>query len=79
MDKNVKVYSTSTCPYCIRVKEYLTQSSVPFENVDVGSDRQAADEMVEKSGQMGVPVIDIDGKIIIGFDKHEIDSELGLG
>ncbi len=78
MSKNVKVYSTSTCPYCVRLKSFLTEKSVPFENIDVGSDPQKAKEMVEKSGQMAVPVIDIDGKIILGFDREAISKELGL-
>ncbi len=79
MPKNVKVYSTSTCPYCVRLKTFLTENSVPFENIDVGSDAQKAKEMVEKSGQMAVPVVDIDGKIIVGFEKQVILNELGLG
>ena len=78
MDKKVKVYSTATCPYCIKVKEFLKENNVSFENIDVGSDQQAADEMVKKSGQMGVPVIDIEGKIITGFNKKAIIEELEL-
>ncbi len=78
MAKSVKVYSTSTCPYCVRLKTFLTEKNVPFGNIDVGSDPKAAKEMVEKSGQMGVPVVDIDGKIIVGFDKEAISKELGI-
>ena len=78
MAKSVKVYSTSACPYCIRLKTFLTEKNVQFENIDVGSDTQGSKEMVEKSGQMGVPVVDIDGKIIVGFDKEAISNELGL-
>ena len=78
MAKSAKVYSTSTCPYCIKLKKFLTEKNIPFENIDVGSNPQKAKEMVEKSGQMGVPVIDIDGKIITGFDKETISKELGL-
>lgn len=78
MIKNVKVYSTPTCPYCIKLKKFLTEKNIPFENIDIGSDPQKAEEMVEKSGQMGVPVIDIDGKIITGFDKEAISKELGV-
>ena len=78
MDKNVKVYSTATCPYCIRVKEFLNQNNIPFENMDVGTDKAAAQEMIDKSGQMGVPVIDISGKIIVGFNKAELSNELEL-
>jgi len=75
---NVKVYSTATCPYCIRAKEFLKQNNVEFENLDVGSDSQAAQDMKAKSGQMGVPVIDIDGQIIVGFDKPAISKALGI-
>lgn len=78
MAKNVKVYSTSTCPYCARLKSFLREKNIPFENIDVGSDPQKAKEMVEKSGQTGVPVIDIDGKIIMGFDKKAILKELEI-
>jgi glutaredoxin-like YruB-family protein len=76
--KNVIVYSTPTCPYCIRLKEYLRSKNIPFQNLDVGSNEDARSEMLRKSGQMGVPVIDIEGKIIIGFDKKTVNKELGL-
>ncbi|MBU0709833.1 MAG: glutathione S-transferase N-terminal domain-containing protein [Candidatus Omnitrophica bacterium] len=76
--KNVKVYSTPTCPWCIKVKQFLKDNNVNFENVDVASNQQAAEEMVEKSGQMGVPVLDIEGEIILGFDKDKIKTKLGI-
>ncbi|MDD5437489.1 MAG: glutaredoxin domain-containing protein [Candidatus Omnitrophica bacterium] len=76
--KNVKVYSTPTCPYCIRVKKFLEENNVPFENFDVSADQQKSEEMVKLSGQMGVPVLDIEGKIIVGFDKEAIKKELGI-
>jgi len=78
MAKRVIVYSTPTCPYCIRAKQFLTESNIPFENCDVSSDQQKAEEMIQKSGQMGVPVLDIEGEIIVGFDKERIKSALGL-
>jgi glutaredoxin-like YruB-family protein len=78
MEKKVKVYSTPTCPFCIRAKQFLKENNVAYEDVDVGVNQQAADEMVEKSGQMGVPVLDIDGEIIVGFDKDRIKTALGL-
>lgn len=78
MEKNVLVYSTSTCPFCIRVKQFLTENNIPFKNIDVSDNHQAAEEMIQKSGQMGVPVLDIDGKIIVGFDKESIKQALGL-
>jgi glutaredoxin 3 len=78
MVKSVKVFSTSTCPWCIRAKQFLKENNIEFENVDVSANQSAADEMVAKTGQMGVPVLDIDGQIIIGFDKEKIKSALGL-
>ncbi|MBN2372582.1 glutathione S-transferase N-terminal domain-containing protein [bacterium] len=76
--KTVKVYSTSTCPYCHMLKDFLKERNIPFEDVDVGADRESAQEMMDKSGQIGVPVIDIEGKIIVGFNKEEIIKELGI-
>jgi len=73
----VKVYSTPTCPYCKMAQEYLKEKGVEFEHIDVAADQKAAEEMIEKSGQMGVPVIEIDGKIIVGFNKEEIEKLLG--
>lgn len=78
MDKKVKVYSTSSCPYCTRLKEFLKEKNVEFEDVDVSANPQAAQEMTEKTGQMGVPVLDIAGEIIVGFDKDKITATLGL-
>ncbi len=78
MPKQVTVYSTPTCPFCIRAKQFLTDNNIIFKNIDVSSDRQAGEEMVQKSGQMGVPVLDIDGEIIVGFDKERIKGALGL-
>ncbi|MFA5200301.1 MAG: glutaredoxin domain-containing protein [Candidatus Omnitrophota bacterium] len=78
MVKSIKVYTTPTCPWCIRVKSFLRDNKINFQNFDVSSDQSAADEMVKKSGQMGVPVIDIDGQIIVGFDQERIKLALGL-
>jgi len=75
----VKVYSTPTCPYCKMVKQYLSENQIAFEDIDVSSNQAAAQEMIDKSGQMGVPVIDIDGSLIVGFDKGKISKTLGLG
>ncbi len=72
----VKVYSTPTCPWCKRAKEFLKQRNVQFEDVNVAENLEAAKEMVEKSGQMGVPVIEIDGEIVVGFDKEKLESLL---
>jgi glutaredoxin 3 len=78
MAKTVKVYSTPTCPYCIRAKQFLKDNNIVFEDVDVSVNETEAEQMVEKSGQMGVPVLDIDGEIVIGFDKEKIKEALGL-
>lgn len=75
---NVVVYSTQTCPYCVMAKDYLKKQGVAYKEVDVSSDAKAANEMIEKSGQMGVPVIDVDGKIIVGFDRPALQQALGL-
>ncbi|MEY4745341.1 MAG: hypothetical protein RL272_1286 [Candidatus Parcubacteria bacterium] len=74
----VTIYSTPTCPYCKMAKSYLQENKVDFKDVDVAADDKAAQEMIEKSGQMGVPVIDIDGKVIVGFDKEAMKKALGL-
>ena len=78
MAKTVKVYSTPTCPYCIRAKQFLKDNNIIFEDIDVSSNQPAAEEMISKSGQMGVPVIEIDGGIIVGFDKDKIKEALEL-
>jgi glutaredoxin-like YruB-family protein len=78
MDRKVKVYSTPTCPYCARAKQFLKDNSVDFEDIDVSLNQEKAEEMIKISGQMGVPVLDIDGKIIVGFDKAKIKEALGL-
>jgi len=63
MTKSVKIYSTSTCPYCTMAKDFLKKNNTPFQEMNVGIDQAAAKEMTDKSGQMGVPVLDIDGEI----------------
>ena len=78
MSKSVRVYSTPTCPYCAKAKQFLEDNNIEFENIDVSSDQQKVQEMVEKSGQMGVPVLDIEGEIIVGFDKEKISQALGI-
>ncbi|RMF56228.1 NrdH-redoxin [Candidatus Woesearchaeota archaeon] len=76
--KKVKVYSTPTCPYCIQLKEFLKENNIEFEDINVAEDQEAAKEMIEKSGQMGVPVADINGTIIVGFDRAKVKEALGL-
>lgn len=76
--KNVKIYSTPSCHFCHLAKEYFKEHNIAYEEADVASDEQARDEMMKKSGQMGVPVIDIDGEIIVGFNQPKVASLLGL-
>ena len=72
----IKVFTTKTCPWCIKVKEYLKEKKIDFENIDVAENREAAMEMVRKSGQMGVPVTQIGDKYIVGYNPEAIDEEL---
>lgn len=74
----VKVYSTPNCPYCVTLKQFLKENSIEFEDIDVSKDESAQQEMIKKSGQMGVPVVDIDGEIVIGFDKEKICRLLNI-
>lgn len=76
--RKVRIFSTPSCPYCLTLKEYLKGQGIVFEDIDVSQDKNALDEMVEKSSQMGVPVVDIDGEIIIGFDKEKINQLLNI-
>ena len=78
MAKKIIIYSTPACPYCLMAKEYFKKNNINYEEFDVSVDEKSAKEMIEKSHQLGVPVIDIDGSIIIGFDKAAIDKALGL-
>ena len=70
--KKVKVFSTPICPYCVALKEFLKQNNIEFEEVDVSVDDRAREEVIKKSGQMGVPVVEIDNNIVIGFDRGKI-------
>ena len=74
----VIVFSTPTCSYCNMAKQYFRQKNVRFTDIDVSRDQAAARDMVRRSGQMGVPVIDIGGKVIVGFNRPKIDQMLGL-
>ena len=77
-EKVVKVYSTEACPWCKKAKAFLSENSVPFTDLNVAEDKEAREEMIKNSGQMGVPVIDIDGQIIIGYNEAEIKAKLNL-
>jgi len=73
---SVTLYSTPSCAYCRMAKDYFRQKGISFSEYNVASDQRKADEMVRKSGQMGVPVIEVNGSIIIGFNKTEIERAL---
>ena len=74
----VLVFTTPTCPWCQRAKQYLRQQRVPYHEVDVSRDAAAARDLVRRTGQMGVPVVEIDGRPVVGFDQRAIDRLLGL-
>ncbi len=74
----VKIYSTPTCVWCNRAKEFFKENNIEFREINVAADENAAQEMFDKSGQMGVPVIDVDGEIIVGFDKPRLKKALKL-
>jgi len=74
----VKVFSTPSCSYCATLKEFLRNNNIEFNDIDVSQDETALTEMVKKSGQMSVPVIDIDGETIIGFDKEKVVGLLNI-
>ncbi len=72
----VTIYSTPSCGYCRKAKDYLQSKHVPFTEYNVAQNQAKAEEMVRKSGQMGVPVLDVNGRIIVGFNQPEIDRAL---
>lgn len=74
----IRVFSTPSCPYCVTLKKFLEKHGFEFEDINVGADAKAREEMVTKSNQMGVPVIEINGEIIVGFDKKKIVTLLGI-
>jgi len=76
--KKVTVFSTPSCPWCVRVKEYLKSQKVEYSEIDVASDYDQAVKMVEKSGEMGVPQLWIDDEVVVGFDQPTIDRLLDL-
>jgi len=75
--KHVTIYSTPTCPYCRQAKDYLTGKGVTFTDLDVATDLEARNAMVKRSGQLGVPVIEVDGQVVVGFNRGRLDELLG--
>ena len=74
----IKVYSTPSCPYCQLLKQFLEDKGIKFETIDVSKDQEAQNYIVEKTGKIAVPVTEIDGKIIVGFEKEKILQALGI-
>lgn len=74
----IKIYTTPTCPWCIKTKEFLKENKIKFKEIDVASNQKAAKEIINRSGQTSVPVIDVDGKLILGFDEQKIKKALKL-
>jgi len=74
----IRVFSTKVCPHCVVLKQFLNDNKIEFEDLDVSENEEARKEMVEKTRQMGVPVIEIDGQFVIGFDKKKISELLGI-
>lgn len=74
--KKVKIYSTPTCPYCSMAKKYLSEKGVSYEDVDVSANPDKVSELVDTSGQLGVPVIIVEDEVIIGFDRPRLDQAL---
>lgn len=77
-DKEIKVYSTPTCPYCKMVKKFLQDNSISYQDLNVAEDRAALEDIINRSGQMGVPVIDIDGELVIGYNQVQLKEKLRL-
>lgn len=76
--QNIILYKTKTCPFCHMAEEFFKENKIKYKSIDVGVNQKAAAVMVKKSGQMGVPVMDINGKIIVGFDKSALKKSLGV-
>ncbi len=74
----VTIYSTPTCVYCKTLKEYLTEKGIKYQEIDVSENEKELEKMVAISGQMGVPVVEIDGDVVVGFDREKIDEILKL-
>lgn len=77
-EAKVKVYTTITCPWCVKTKEFLKSNNIKYTEVNVGLDEKSRNEMFEKSGQFGVPVTDVNGTIIVGYDKEALKKALHL-
>lgn len=78
MDKTITIYSTPTCHFCQLAKEFLTEKNIPYTNYDVSQDAAKRQEMIQMTGQLGVPVIVINDSIMVGFDREKLAEKLGV-
>ena len=76
--KQIKIYTTPVCPYCQMAKEFMKEKGFAYDEVDVTKSQSALQEMIQKSGQMGVPVLEVDGKIMVGFNRKVLADLLGI-
>lgn len=74
----VKIYTSPTCPYCLMAKKFMEKNNIEFEEIDVSSDEKIAEEIMKKSGHIGVPIIEVNGSYIAGFDEEELKRKLYL-
>jgi len=74
----VRIFTTPACPFCYVLKEFLKEKGIEFEEIDVSQDKKARDEMIKKSGRLEAPIMEIDGQIVVGFDKEKICKLLGI-
>lgn len=74
----IKVFSTPTCAYCVTLKKFLKEKGVEFQDIDVSQNEKELQEMIDRSGQMGVPVVEIDGQIVVGFNRNKIMELLNI-
>ncbi len=74
----VKLYVTPACPYCFTLKEYLKEHNIDFEEVDVSQNEEARDDIIKRAGQVGTPIVEVDGQIVVGFDKEKINQLLKI-
>jgi len=76
--KTVKVFTTPVCPYCYTLKEFLKAKGIKFQDIDISKDEKAREELIQKTGKMEVPILEIEGELVIGFDKTKIVNLLGI-
>jgi len=74
----VRVFSSASCPYCFTLMEFLKENNIEFEEIDVSKDEKAREEMIKKSGRLETPIVEIDGQIVVGFDKEKIVKLLNI-